>query len=68
MEPYQSFPCVEAPLFARPEGLFGFPHIFLRTKLAPGFPTSFGQKFSQKISVTKSEKIVKVCLHSSLTV
>ena len=60
MEPYQSFPCVEAPLFAWPEGLFGFPHIFRRTKLAPGFPTSFGQKFRKKISVTKSENIREI--------
>ena len=33
----------------------------------PGVPTSFRQEFSKKslLKVTKSEKLVKVCLHSS---
>ena len=44
MEPYQSFPCVEVPLFARPSGLLGFPHIF---------------RVSQQILSRKAKIIVK---------
>ena len=44
MEPYQSFPCVEVPLFARPSGLLGCPHIF---------------RVSQQILSRKAKIIVK---------